>query len=730
VAAARPGQLTVVQHTGVAPGDATVLWAQVATLLALAWMLGALARRVGQPPIVGSLIAGVLAGPSVFGQVWPGGFHWFRPGTQMHAGLLGALASFCLLILLIALGAETDLSLIRRSGRRAGAVTASSLLLPLAVGVAVAAALPGSFLGVREHRVSFVLLVAAAMSVSSLPVIARIVAEMGITRREVGQLAFAAATVNDAVGFIVLTIATVLVGGGGNTKLVIAIGGLVVLTVATATAGQRTIDVVLRRSRRDGPDVAAAIGAMVVFTLVIAAIAQGIGVDAALGAFLAGIIIGRSPYVPLRAMEAVRWSSDAVFAPLYFATAGLSVDVTLLGNGSAFGWFAVVLVAAVASKLLGVLTGARVGGVAGRDAVALGVLLNGRGALQVILAAAGLTTGILSPTAFTVIILISVISSVSVPVGLRRVLQSWQGTADEQRRLASEEELASNVMVRGQRLLLPTRGSANSIAAARILDLAWPAESEVTLLRVAPDRQDPRGIELVRQMLGQRNVRDDSAGEAETVAAVLAEANLGYGVIAIGAADDPAADRLLPWHVEELLNQSPVPLLIVRQGSATSHSEGAPVIRPSEILVPITGSVASRAGQEVAQMISRNTGADLHLMHVVTRRGAATGGRADPDGPASALVTEAREQMDEESLVTTLTTAGETTSQQICHEAAERKADLVVLGTTVRRVAGRPFLGHTVDDLLEHLTEPTLVVAVLPDAQRATVEDHVDRRTG
>ena len=720
------------QHVGIASGDATVLWAQVATLLALAWLVGAAARRVGQPPIVGSLIAGVLAGPSVFGQVWPTGFHWFRPGTQLHAGLLSAIANFCLLILLIALGAETDIGLIRRSGKRAGAVISSSLLLPLAAGAAVAAAAPGLFLGSHRDRTAFIILVAAAMAVSSLPVIARIVTEMGISRRDVGQLSFAAATVNDAVGFVMLTLATILVGGGGSTKLIVAVGGLVVLTVATATIGQSVIDLILRRSRRDGPDVAAAVGTMVVFTLVVAAIAQALGVDAALGAFLAGIIVGQSRYLPMRAMDAIRWSSDAVFAPLYFATAGVSVDVTLLGHGSVLLWSAIVLVAAIASKFVGVAAGARLSGIAGRDAVALGVLLNGRGALQVILATAGLTAGILSPTAFTVIILISVISSVSAPAVLRRVLHGWHGTDEEQERLAHEREMAGNVMVRGQRLLLPTRGTANSAAAARILDLAWPQDSEVTLLRVAPDRQDPEGIDRVRRMLAMRDVHEKSAGEAETVAAVLAEANLGYGVIAVGAADDVDADRLLPGYVEELLNQSPVPLLVVRLGTATAHHDGAPIIRPSRILLPITGSVASRAGQEVAQMISRNTGADLHLMHVVTRenRGNGSDGQ-DSHVAAEALMTEARQHLDEDSLAPIAVTAtGESTSRQICREAEQQRADLVVLGTTVRRVADRPFLGHTVDDLLEQLTEPTLVVAVLPDAQRATVEDHVDRQAG
>ena len=153
------------EHTGLAAGDATVLWTQVSVLLALAWLLGALARRLGQPPIVGSLLAGVLAGSSVFGHLWPAGFHWFRPTTELGAGLLGSVASFSLLVLLIALGAETDLPLIRRLGRPAASVATGSLVLPLLAGAALSTALPATFLAAEAHRSSFVLLMAAAIAV-------------------------------------------------------------------------------------------------------------------------------------------------------------------------------------------------------------------------------------------------------------------------------------------------------------------------------------------------------------------------------------------------------------------------------------------------------------------------------------------------------------------------------------------------------------------------------------
>lgn len=718
-------------HTGLAAHAATVLWTQVSVLLALAWLLGVLAKRLGQPPIVGSLIAGLVAGPSVFGQVWSSGYSWFHPSASVQSSVLGAVAGFALLMLLIALGAETDLPLIRTLGRSAATVTAGSLLLPLGAGAGVALLLPHTFLSGAGRSVSFVMLVAAAMSVSSLPVIARITAEMGITRRNVGQLSVAAATVNDVVGFLVLALAVALVSRGGTTKVLVAVGGLAVLVFVLATAGQRGVDAALRRTRREGPDVASGIAVAGVFTFVVAAVAQALGVDAALGAFLAGIIVGRSRYVAVRVLEVIQWGADALFAPLYFATAGLSVDVTKLANPSTAACFAVLVVVAVVSKFAGVYAGGRLVGQARREAAALGFALNGRGALQVILATAGLTAGIINPTMFTAIILLSLLSSIVAPPSLRATLKGWHGDEEEQQRLAHEKEMTSNVVVRGQRLLLPTRGSVNSVAAARILDLAWPQESEVTLLRVGTSLDDD-GFDNVMATLSNREVREQRAKADDVAAAVLAEANLGYGAIGVGATEEPHGHRLLPEFIERLLNHTPIPLVVVRRGQEPVE-HGRPVIRPRQVLVPVTGNAASRAGQEVAQLITRNTGAEMTLLHVVTRPTVSSSGSrtARARSSATAVLEESRQQAREKELDPDLIVRDAAFSgDEIDREAERIGADLIVIGTTVRRIGEQPFLGHTVEHLLEHVCGPTIVVVVLPDAQQAAADEHIDRAAG
>jgi Kef-type K+ transport system membrane component KefB len=692
-------------------------------LLGLARLLGLAVRRVGQPPIVGSLLAGLVAGPSVFDQVWPSGFRWFLPDADLHSSALSAIAGLALLVLLISLGAETDVPLIRSLGRPAAWVIAGSLLVPGAAGFATAYLLPHDLLGPHHARVAFALLVAGAMTVSSLPVVARIITELDMTRRNVGQLMVATATVNDGAGFLLLALVLAIAGGGGS-DLVTALVGLVALVVVTATAGRRVIDEALRRARTDGPNPVGALSVVVIATFASAASAQALGLDAALGAFVAGIVLGSSRFVQPRAMTAVEWMSDGVFAPLYFATAGLSVDVTKLGHASTLASFAAVLLVALTTKFGATFLGATVARLPGRERLALGVGLNGRGAMQVILGSAGLTAGLLSTAAYTIVILTSIVSSVLVPPLLRRVVHGWAGTEQEQRRLREERELGTNVVVRGQRLLLPTRGSANSFAAARILDLAWPATSDVTMLSIgATGNGRRRDLDAVRQVLDNHTLTEQHVDADHALDAILAEANLGYGVVAVGANDRSTGGRLLSPLVEQLANHSPIPLLIVRRSRDDSGNDPArPTLRPRHLVVPVTGNAPSRAGQEVAHQISRNTGADITLVHVSTRPAASAGNAGD-------VLHHAERTSVEQSVETgTVLLQGQSAGAAVLDYAAGCGADLIVVGATVRRVAGRPFLGHTVEHLLEHGTDVTIVVVALPDAQQATgAEEHVDR---
>jgi Kef-type K+ transport system membrane component KefB/nucleotide-binding universal stress UspA family protein len=718
-----------------------VLWVELGSLLFAARAFGHLARRAGQPAVVGELIAGLVLGPSVFGHIWRGGFRWFLPAGGSSEPL-STVATLSLLFLLVVIGAETDLRLIRRLGSAPAAVSAMSLAVPMAAGAGASLVLPAVLVGHRGGRGVFALLIGATIAVSSLPVIAKIVSDMGLVRRNVGQLAIAAGTANDAVGFLLLALASGIVGGGA-AHIAVALFGLIGLTVVFLTAGQRIFDLLLRRARRHGPDVAASLAIAAIGSLAGAMAMQAVGVEGALGAFAAGIALGRSRFQQGQALNTLNVMTATIFSPLYFATAGLRVDVGALAKPAVGVSFVAVTAIAIVAKFAGGALGGVVSRLHPRESVALGTVLNGRGALQVIIGTAGLGMGVLDTASYTVVILMSLVTSIAVPPVLRRVVANWEGSPEEQERLGREEELGRNVVVRGQRLLLPSRGSPNSAAAAAVLDAAWPEESEVTVLSItgsgagsgAGSGPEPEpDIRPVLRILEPRTVETQTAPSERVLEEIVAEARLGYGVVALGAADEPSHEHLLSPVLDDLLTESPIPLLVVRRARGRGPAD-APTFR--KVVIPVSGTASSRAGQEVGCNLVRALGGDAVLLHVVTRgdlpadvspvSGTSDGAPSEPPskkpgrlpeaaGAADIVLRGAWAMANDMGIEPeTIVSHGPSAGDEIVKVVRETGADTVALGASVRQVEGHPFLGHTVEQVLAQ-TDATVVVVALPEA--------------
>ncbi len=174
-----------------------LFFVQFTLLLALARSLGALMVRIGQPSVVGEIGAGVLLGPTLLGRVWPEGAAWLFPPEAEQSAMILVVGWVGILLLLLLTGFETDLDLIRQSGRAAVLVSTGSIAVPFVFGLALGGALPGDFLGEGTSRTVFALFLATALSISWLPVIAKILGELGLTRRTFGQLTIAAGMAND-----------------------------------------------------------------------------------------------------------------------------------------------------------------------------------------------------------------------------------------------------------------------------------------------------------------------------------------------------------------------------------------------------------------------------------------------------------------------------------------------------------------------------------------------------
>lgn len=698
-----------------------VFWCQLLALLLAARLLGGVARGLGQPPVIGELLAGVLLGPTVLGNVAPAAHAWLFPDDPGQRGLLAGLAWLGVFLLLVLTGMETDLALVRRLGRATARVATGSLVLPLAAGVALGFAMPEGFLGPNASRGVFALLMGAALALSALPVIAKILQDLDLMRRNVAQVLIAAAMVDDVIGWILLGVTSGLASSGSVDAMRLAgtVSGLAVFLVAAFTLGQRAVDALFRWLRARRAELPNTLTAVLAVSIASGATTHALGLEAVFGAFIAGIVLGRSRFHEADTAAPFDVLTRAFFAPLFFATAGLRTDMTLLGVPEVALWAVVAVALASASKFAGGFLGARAAGVPWREAAALGVGLNARGAVGIVLATVGLSIGVLNERSYTVAVLLALFTSMIAPPLLRALLRGWSGSEEERARLERERLLGASLLVRGDRLLVPSHGGPNSVLVARIVDHAWPEAVGASVLAVGADVPEADVAE-VRSAFARRDVAYEKAG-GEPLAAILQHARLGYGAIAVGATDTRVAGALVSPFVDELLASSPLPVVIARRGR---RADVAAPLSFRRILVPAAGKPTGRAAQEVAFRLARQLGARALIAHVVTtptpRRVLSLFRREDDERRAAAE--EVAERVVEEARVLAAQLGAQAEAEirlgvsvpdALLALARERAVDLLVLGADLRSFSGRPFLGHGVEYLLEQ-SESSVVIVTLP----------------
>ena len=642
---------------------------------------------------------------------------WLFPADDAQTAMLFTIGWIGVLLLLVVTGYETDLGLIRRLGRAAAYVSTGSLVVPAAAGLAVGWLIPTTFLGDDTEPYIFALFIAAALSISSLPVIAKILSEMGFMRRNFGQVTLAAGMANDVVGWIALGLIAGLAQAGGFKwdKLAITVGGLVVFFLVAFTIGQRLVDHSLQRLRASGNNPMTGLTIVLVTALTFGVVTQWLHVEAVLGAFVAGVVLARSRFSDHDLIAPLESMTAAVFAPIFFATAGLRVDLWLLADVETAIWAVIVLVAASASKFFGSLIGARLSKLPAREGAALGVGLNARGALEIVIAAVGLSLGVLNDQSYTVIVLMAMATSMLAPPLLRRVLRDWEGSPEERQRLDLENQLADNEVVVGGRVLIPTRGGLTSLLAAQIADLGWPKRAEVTVLTTGSNRDADLGPLI--DVLGERSVHHEHRDSDNPVEAIVEEAKLHYDAVVIGAGH--GVEGGFGPMVQDVLRHCPIPVVVVRPPRRASGLPWA----FARGLVPVNGARSSRPAQEIAGYISSRIGTRLSFLHV----------SADPVNVVESMLgdhsphdRQARNILHEAAALATTAGANfgavvehaDNPAAQIAASAGELDVDIVVISGRSRVNAGRLSLGQTIPTVLRSI-DCTIVTVLVPEPSMA-----------
>ena len=414
----------------IASHQLVVLLAEVGLLLLLAFLLGRLAIRLRMPAIVGELCAGVLAGPSVLAHLAPSVSAWLLPHDPGQIHLLDAVAQVGLLLLVGITGIQLDLGLIRRRAGTAAITGISGLVIPLAAGTGLALLLPASLIPAHASRTTFALFVGVAIGVSAIPVIAKTLTDLRLLHRDIGQLILCAVSVDDTLGWLLLALVSAIAAGHlAATGVGRLLGGLA-LVIVVAVVSRPLVRAGLRAAAAR-PDPGPLITTLVILIILAAAGTQALGLEAVFGAFICGIVVSSCGGVEPARLAPLRVPVLSVLAPLYFATAGLRMNLTALARPSVLLAGLAVLAVAIVGKFAGAYAGARLRRLGHWPALALGAGMNSRGVVEVIVAMVGLQLGLLSPAMYTIIVLVAIVTSLMTPPLLRWATERIDASAEE-----------------------------------------------------------------------------------------------------------------------------------------------------------------------------------------------------------------------------------------------------------------------------------------------------------
>src|ERR671939_602642 len=314
---------------------------QIIVLLVAGRLLGEAMQRIGQPAVMGQLIAGILLGPSFFGAIWPEAQHALFPKSPEQKAMLDAISQLGILMLLLLTGMETDLGLVRKVRRAAFSVSVTGITVPFACGFALGEFLPESMLPRPDLRLITSLFLGTALSISSVKIVAMVVREMNFMRRNVGQVIVASAIIDDTIGWVIIAI-TFSLALHGSLDLM-SLGQSAIFLFVSFTIGRRLVFRLIRWTNDTFVSDAAVITTILVIMGVMALITQAIGVHTVLGAFVAGILVGESPILTEEIDRQLRGIVAGLFMPVFFGLAGLSSDLSILKD-SELAWLTAGLV--------------------------------------------------------------------------------------------------------------------------------------------------------------------------------------------------------------------------------------------------------------------------------------------------------------------------------------------------------------------------------------------------
>ena len=394
----------------------SLLLAQLLVILVTARLVGRAVRPFGQPRVVGEMLAGRALGPSLLGRLLPDASRLLFPPDSLLP--LSTLSQFGVLLFMFVIGLHLDVGVLRERASAAVAVSQASIVVPFVLGALLAPWLhprlsgPG-IEGGGVALLPFALFLGAAMSITAFPVLARILSERDLLATRLGAVAIACAAVGDVTAWCILAgIVAIARAGDVLGTLGLRLAGLAAFALFAVTVGRRALVALDERRVARGLGVTAdTLGIAILVALALALVTERAGVHALFGAFLAGAIMPRQSGLAREISDRMEMFVAIVFLPIFFAFTGLRTEIGLVSGAVLWGMCAALTAAAIIGKFGGSAIAARLTGMPWREASALGILMNTRGLMELVVLNIGLELGVISRTLFAMMVLMALITT-------------------------------------------------------------------------------------------------------------------------------------------------------------------------------------------------------------------------------------------------------------------------------------------------------------------------------
>jgi Kef-type K+ transport system membrane component KefB/nucleotide-binding universal stress UspA family protein len=606
-----------------------ILLVQIGLILVVARIMGLLFARIGQPQVMGEMIAGIMLGPSLFG--WMAPEIWAQVFPAASIPYLNLLSQLGVIFFLFLVGLELDVKLIRSSGRSAVAISNSSIIVPFLLGAGLTFYLyPRVFVDGAPAMTlrSAVLFMGAAMSVTAFPVLARILTERNLHKTPVGAISITSAAVNDAVAWCLLAFVVAAVQAEARDDALwtaFLSAGYILLMLLAVRPFMRRIELVYERQGRLSQNVMAVI---LLLVLVSALATEAIGIHAMFGAFLAGVIMPKGTRF-VRELSVKLEDYTVVFLlPIFFAYAGLNTQIGLLSEPGLWGYTLMIIAVACIGKFGGAAFAARACGIGWRESWAIGTLMNTRGLMELVILNVGLELGVINETVFAMMVIMALVTTFMTTPLLGWIYPAGRFGAEEaEAKLLSEADVYSvlipvSLPETGRPLLRLARSLVepdDDIPRIYALHLRRPVDHEA--YRAGLEEVEPSRSTTLAPLLNEANAQDVRAEPlsfvsrdiATDIAAVARAKRI--NMVLMGYHKPVFGGRMLGGTVHHVLTQCPADVgIFVDRGFEQARN----------ILVPYLGGNHDRLALDLAGRIARNAGARVTVLHVVPP-GRATG---------------------------------------------------------------------------------------------------------